>query len=118
MIVYKFIRENGGWENWDMILIDTLNLKNKLHAILAEWNYTKQFGREHNLKQLGGYNYEKIRNTIGNEENIKESVSTNLNNEYRKEKVTCEKCYSTVSRGELAKHQKTYKCIELFINSR
>ena len=30
--VYNFIRDNGHWDNWDMILIDTLNCESKLDA--------------------------------------------------------------------------------------
>ena len=30
--VYKFIRNNGGWENWSMIQIQVCNLKNKREA--------------------------------------------------------------------------------------
>ena len=32
MPVYRCIRKNGGWLNWSMILIDTLNCENKLEA--------------------------------------------------------------------------------------
>ena len=34
--VYKFIRENGGWENWDMVLIETLKCENVLEARAKE----------------------------------------------------------------------------------
>lgn len=30
--VYKFIRDNGGWENWSMILIEEYPCENKLQA--------------------------------------------------------------------------------------
>ena len=30
--VYKFIRENGGWNNWDMILIDRCSCVDELEA--------------------------------------------------------------------------------------
>ena len=36
LFVYQFIRENGGWENWDMILIDTLKCENRLEALKRE----------------------------------------------------------------------------------
>ena len=37
--VYKFIRENGGWTNWDMILIEKVscNCKLELHKIEREY---------------------------------------------------------------------------------
>ena len=32
MPVYHFIRENGGWVNWDMVLINTTECENSLEA--------------------------------------------------------------------------------------
>ncbi len=32
MNVYKFIRENNGWDNFSMLLIDTLSCKDKRNA--------------------------------------------------------------------------------------
>ena len=31
--VYEFIRNNGGWKNWEMIEICSINCKNKLEFI-------------------------------------------------------------------------------------
>ncbi len=31
LYVYQFIRENGGWENWSMILVENYNATNKRH---------------------------------------------------------------------------------------
>ena len=37
--VYKFIRDNGNWDNWDMVLIENVNVnnKNELHKKEREW---------------------------------------------------------------------------------
>ena len=34
--LYQFLRENGGWENWDMILITTECCMNSLEAVSKE----------------------------------------------------------------------------------
>ena len=34
--VYRFIRDNGHWENWEMVLIHTLHCENKLDALRIE----------------------------------------------------------------------------------
>jgi hypothetical protein len=34
--VYQFIRENGGWNNWDMIMIETRNCETHLEACKRE----------------------------------------------------------------------------------
>lgn len=30
--VYNFIRENGGWQNWDMEIIEIVNCENRMEA--------------------------------------------------------------------------------------
>ena len=37
--IYCFVRENGGWENWDMILIDKKECCNELEALKYEREY-------------------------------------------------------------------------------
>jgi len=37
--VYKCIRENGGFENWDMILIENINVNTKLELLKQERKY-------------------------------------------------------------------------------
>ena len=44
MPVYCFIRENGGWENWKMVMIETQNLNSKLEAEKREWELIIQGG--------------------------------------------------------------------------
>lgn len=34
--IYQFIRDNGGWENWDMIEIEKMNLETKQDALKRE----------------------------------------------------------------------------------
>ena len=40
--VYKFIRENGHWDNWEMILIETRKCENNLEARRIERELTEQ----------------------------------------------------------------------------
>ena len=37
--LYRFISDNGGWDNWDMVLIETLNCENALDAKKKEREY-------------------------------------------------------------------------------
>lgn len=41
--VYEFIRENGEWENWDMILIKTEKCSNELEARARKRSYIEMF---------------------------------------------------------------------------
>ena len=40
--VYKFIRANGGWDNWEMILIKTEECENSLNARQRERYYVEK----------------------------------------------------------------------------
>ena len=40
--LYQFIRENGGWDNFDMILLDTLNCENNLRARAVEREFIEE----------------------------------------------------------------------------
>ena len=42
MKVYKCIRDNGHWENWNMILIDTVNCEGKLDAVKKEREFYEE----------------------------------------------------------------------------
>ena len=37
--LYKFIRENGGWNNWEMVLIEEVSCENKLELSKKEREY-------------------------------------------------------------------------------
>ncbi|MCR9103631.1 MAG: GIY-YIG nuclease family protein [bacterium] len=41
-LVYQFIRENGGWENFDMVLIKTETCENSLEAKQRERHFIEQ----------------------------------------------------------------------------
>jgi len=40
--VYKFIRENGGWQNWDMIQIELFNCNTSQEALIRERYWIEQ----------------------------------------------------------------------------
>ena len=40
--VYRFIRENGGWINFEMVLITNLKCENRLEASMKEREYKEQ----------------------------------------------------------------------------
>ena len=47
--LYQFIRDNGGWENFDMILINTEKCENSLEARKREREYIEQLGASLNI---------------------------------------------------------------------
>lgn len=112
--VYQFIRENGGWNNFDMIVLEQLSCENKYDAELREryWleelkaslnkyipTRTKQEYHETNREQ------KKERDKEYREQN-REKIS-----EKKKEKIECE-CGSNIRKSDLARHRKTKKHLE------
>lgn len=49
--VHKFIRENGDWENWSMILIDTMYCEDILDALRKEREFVEKYNANLN-KQI------------------------------------------------------------------
>ena len=42
--VYNYIRENGGWENWDMVQVAEVNPKDKRELHATERQYVERLG--------------------------------------------------------------------------
>ena len=86
--LYKKIRENGGWDNWDMIIIDTIKCEDRIEAKKKEQEYYKIISDE-----LNASNFQD-----------KKSVK-NLNNKYR-----CELCdFTTNKKTDYKRHLLTGK---------
>ena len=117
--VYKFIRDNGGWNNWDMILLEKINVNNgnELRKEERRWveelNSTlnhqlpgrtqKEYGKEYQKNNREKENEKQRRYVQKNKEKIAER---------RREKVECPICSSIISLGGLSRHQKTMKCLK------
>jgi len=50
---YQFVRDNGGWNNWDMVLIETLKCDDALHARKIEREFIEKLEAGLN-KQMPG----------------------------------------------------------------
>lgn len=43
--IYKFINENGGWDNWDMVMIEEfVECENRLQLVAKERRYVEELG--------------------------------------------------------------------------
>ena len=47
--IYNFIRENGGWENWDMILIKNVSCNSKIELNKIEREYYEEYNPSLNV---------------------------------------------------------------------
>jgi len=112
--VYRFIRENGGFENWDMILIENYNCNSKKELDSKEREYVDKLKPSLNTiipsrtnKEWQEDNKDKI--------NLKKKKfyqrNTNLISQRKKINVICEYCKIVVRKYSLNRHQKTKKCL-------
>ncbi len=112
--IYKVIRNNGGWDNWDMVIINTYNCKNATEARQKEHQYYLELKPTMNTtppcslkipvtKDNQTIKYEKTETNSG-----KDGVST-VNYKYK-----CDMCkYSTIRLSQWNRHLDTMKHISL-----
>ena len=113
--VYQFIRDNGGWGNWDMVLIEECNCENKLQLLKKQ--------REHmeNLNSTLNSNIPTRTQKEYKEEyrkNNKETLSKYSKERYAKnkdkltEKIDCEVCDIKISRSSKYTPEKSQNHID------
>ena len=116
--VYKFIRENGGFENWDMIMIKEVNVDNKRELEREERKVFEELKPTLNIRnpfrkkeENKGLDKEKQKIYQKNwYENNKESLRKS-NSERNKQKVDCEVCHKTLNYASIKRHLKNIHSI-------
>jgi len=119
--LYKFIRENGGWDNFDMILVDYVPCETKLelHKIEREYIEKIQPALNHNSAYTGLTQeeyfkeyYEDNKETLKNyQKEYRKYNKEEINKKRREEKITCDICNTFITKQNLLKHKKTKKCL-------
>ena len=115
--VYKFIRDNGGWDNWDMILVEEYSCENKQQKLQRERYWYEELKAELNKECPGREKKEyhethKEQKKEYNKEYYEENREKIL--EQKKEKITCE-CGSTFTKCTKLRHERSIKHLD-FIN--
>ena len=96
--IYQFIRDNGGWDNWDMVLIEEVKVNSKLELHKKEREFIELLKPSLNIAIP-------TRTVKEYKEDNKETIK-----EKRKGKITCE-CGSVYGKRDKARHNKTKKHI-------
>ncbi len=127
--VYQFIREHGGWENWDMILIEKVNANDNYELKKEERRWIEQLNSTLNqiiptrtLKEWYQDNKDKkLKYSKETYINNKESINERHRQWYKdnrekarekaSERIQCPICNSIVRRDGLSIHKKRMKCI-------
>jgi hypothetical protein len=111
--VYQFIRANGGFENWSMILVDYVDVNNKQELQKKERIYIEQLKPtlNHNIPTRTPQEYSKEYRK-NNKEKIQEynKKYKTTNKEKIYEKIKCE-CGYIIRKDYIVKHRKTQKHI-------
>lgn len=124
--LYQTIRENGGWDNFKMIQIDTREQLNKREAEAIEEEYRQQLRANMNSRrcfiteeQEKELNKERCKNYRKNNIDVRIKADKDYYEENKdkilakmKVKVECE-CGCIVRKSDLAKHRKTDKHLNL-----
>jgi hypothetical protein len=111
--VYKYIRENGGWDCWNMILLYDYPCKNKNELEQEERRAIKEYKSTLNQfipcrTQKEYYQDNKVKKSQYNKEYNevnKEEIA-----EKRAIKINCDICNSLVRKRDIAKHKRSQKC--------
>jgi len=109
--VYKFIRENGNWDNWDMIQIESCNVDNKRELHLREkyWIETLQSSLNKSIPtQTRKEHDEKNKEVLAEKKKEYEKKNKEVIAKRMSIKVICI-CGSEVTKRQLNRHQQTKK---------
>ena len=124
--IYKIIRENGGWANWSMLLIEKFPCKDKYQACKRERElyeeldakmnmvipYLTQEETKQNRKQYKKQYREEHKEEI--KQHFKQYYQEHKAeiNEKKKEKIECKYCAKLISKSHMFCHIKICKSKE------
>jgi hypothetical protein len=110
--VYKYIRNNGDWDNWSMIQIEELNCSNSREALLRERYWIELLKPLLNIISPITFQEEKIIQKKNwyeeNKEHILEKAKENYE-ENKDKKLEYQKQYAEENKEEIAEKQKEYR---------
>ena len=102
--VYQFIRENGGWNNWSMIMIEQISCENFNEASKLERKFLEEFNGTLNSLIPSRTSKEYYEKNIGTINKIKKEY-----NEKNKEKIKEQKKeYYENNKEKIKEHHKEY----------
>jgi hypothetical protein len=108
-LLYKYIRENGGWNNFTMDTIEPYPCDNKLELLINEQEWINIL--EPKLNKVNAYTSPemKLQQQIANPNN---PYFRNIfqRTQHKREVIQCDKCDKTYTRDNKSHHQKSAYC--------
>ena len=96
--IYKFIRENGGWKNWDMIELEIIE-STQIESLKLERKYMDELEATLNI----------IRAYITDEEKVEYQIQYYIDNKEKISQLYICDCGSRITQGSRLRHFKTTK---------
>ena len=99
--IYKIIRENGGWDNWTMVLVETFPCKDKHEACRREREVFEELDAKMNT----------LRPYITQEETkaLKQQIDKQYREEHKEKIEQYKKQYREEHQEEIKKYDKQYR---------
>ena len=112
LFVYKFIRENGGWDNWHVITIEELNCKNRTEAFIRERYWIEKLFATLNVNSPITTKEEKEKQKQVWYEDNKDVILEKMKEQYSENKseiIEKVKQYAEQNKEKIAVTQKAYR---------
>ena len=109
--LYQFIRDNGGWDNFDKEILEYYSCNNKKELKFKEQEYINKY--KPTLNTLNAYITEEIKKDKYMKQKIRDEIYRNKpdikekKEQWRKEKKFCNYCNKYITNCGWAKHTKT-----------
>jgi len=105
--LYKFISENGGWDNWDMIIIETINCKNNSEAKLREEYWIKELNAHLNMNKSVFISIDGVStdNIVDDNKKVQNKLKTNFRQKKEKDELKKLRIENQTLKDELKKLQ-------------
>jgi len=112
ILVYKFIRNNGGWNNWSMLKIEDYNCNDKYEAINRERYWIETLKSKLNVNNPIATDEEKIQQKKDwyeeNKDKILEKGKINYG-ENKEQKLEYQKQYTEDNKDKIKEQQNNYR---------
>jgi alpha-galactosidase/6-phospho-beta-glucosidase family protein len=108
--VYSTIRDNGGWDNWEMIEIEKYNCNDSNEATARERHWYETLQAKLNMIYPNRTHKEYYKEYCFNNRNkelLRKKQYRDNNKEKRYQKCTCEICGKDYTHNHKSRHEKT-----------
>jgi len=112
MNVYKFIRKNGGWDNWSMVQIENIFCNNKREALTKERLWIESLKAKLNCNNPITFQAEKIIQKHDWYEEKKDYILEKAKEHYeanKEQKIEYQKQYAVENKEKVKEYQSEYR---------